>query len=168
MIDVQSLGDEFMLRIDHVLIAILRKARAHPVAGLGGFSVPDVVGQDDVILLDVEQPAGNKQHAGELRPQELVTAAACAMHDEHRVRDAARFVAHGRAQRRVMQAQRVERLAVGEFEILDDVVAFLGGKGRRGLRKGQGRTGNRKTGGNGKTNKCKTEKRTHRRTPPFR
>ena len=55
----------------------------------------DAVGQDDEVFRGIEQAAGPEQHAGELRPQELVPVAAGAVQDQHRVVDVAVRVAMG-------------------------------------------------------------------------
>ena len=65
--------------------------------------------------------------------------AARAVQDQHGVVDLPPRVAMRLAQRRVMQAKILQRLARAELEIMDDVVAFLRG-GRRGFGGGS-RTG---------------------------
>ena len=90
----------------------------------------DVVGKDDVIARGVEEPAGREEHVGELRPEELMPVAARAVHDEHGVGHMAFGVADGRAQRRVMDADLVHRLAGPEVEIVGEEIALLGGRFR--------------------------------------
>ena len=63
-----------MLGRDHVAIAVLREACAEPVAGLGRFSVAEVVRNDDVVSRGIERLARAKQFLGELGPQKLFAA----------------------------------------------------------------------------------------------
>ena len=73
----------------------------------------------------IEQPARHEQHAGELRPDELLPVAAGAVQDQHRVGHVAPRVALRLAQRGVMQPQLRQGLAGLEVEIAGDEVAFL-------------------------------------------
>jgi len=55
------------------------------------FRVPDPVWKHDEVMLRIEQPARQEQHACKLRPQELMPVATGAVQDEYRVRDAGRW-----------------------------------------------------------------------------
>ena len=85
VIHAEAFGEQAVLRLDHVGVAVVRELRAQPVAGLGGFAVADAVGQHDEVLRRVERLARAEQLARELRPQELRAAAAGAVADEHRI-----------------------------------------------------------------------------------
>ncbi len=117
---------------DHVGVFVLRKAGVEAVAGLAGFSVADVVGQDDEVLGRVEQLAGTEEHAGEYRPQKSRSAAAGAVKDEDGVGGVSAGVFDRLAERGVVDADFGEGLAGLEMEVVDDEIAFLGrGPGRR-------------------------------------
>ena len=75
-----------MLRCDHVVVVVLRKAHAHSVAWLAGTSVADVIGEDDEVAAGIEQLARSKQHIGKMRSQELLPGASGAVKDKQRVR----------------------------------------------------------------------------------
>ncbi len=125
MVHMQALCHQQVLRQHHVVIVVMREFRVQPVARLGGFAVADAVGQDDVVLADVEKATRHEQHAGELWPDELMPVAAGAVHHDHRIGDAAvAILAMRRAQGRVVQPQVGQRLARTEFEIMDDIIAF--------------------------------------------
>ena len=71
---------------DHVVVAVARELHPQAVAGLGRLAVADAVGQDDVVLRDVEQLARAEELAGELRLQELRAAAARAVQHQDALR----------------------------------------------------------------------------------
>ncbi len=54
MIDAQPLRDQRVLRGDHVVVIVVRKLRAQPVARLRGLSVTDPVGQNDIGMRGIE------------------------------------------------------------------------------------------------------------------
>ncbi len=123
MIDAEFL-QQSMLSLDHVAIAVLRKARAQAVAGLAGFAVADAVGQDDEIFRRVQHSAGTKQSLGEVGAQKVSAAAARAMHDEHGILRLALRITLQLTDRAVMQSQLGQDFVRLEPEILDDDVAF--------------------------------------------
>src|SRR5271154_4196951 len=94
-----------MLRRHHVVVVILRKVRVHTVAGLAGFSVTDVIRQNDVVAGDIEELSRAKQHAGELRREELFAGPAGAVQKQHGVCDSAVRVAHRSAKGGVVHSQ---------------------------------------------------------------
>lgn len=74
MIYAETLVEELVLRGDHIVVIVLREFRAEGVTGLARFSVADVVGQDDVVARDVEQPPGANStpaKTGFSKPREL-------------------------------------------------------------------------------------------------
>jgi hypothetical protein len=121
-----------VLRGHHVGVFVLRKMSVHTVAGLAGFSVADVVGEDDVVAGDVEELAGTVEDAGKLRREKISTPAAGAVEYEDGIGDAAVGVAGAGAKGAVVQAQLGEGLAGFEVEIVRDEVAFEGLVGARG------------------------------------
>jgi len=68
--------------------------------------VADIVGQDDEVTVRIQQLPGAEQHAGELRPEELLTRAAGAVQDQYGVGHVTLGVANRFAQGGVVQAQR--------------------------------------------------------------
>ena len=94
-----------MLRGDHVVVVILRKMSVHAVTGLAGFSVADVVRQNDVVTSDIKKLSGPEEDAGELRRKELRAGAAGAVQEQNGIRNVAVRVAHGRPKGRIVHAQ---------------------------------------------------------------
>ena len=76
MLDAEAFGDQPVLRVDHVVIVVLRELGAQPVGRLGRFAVADRVGQDDEVFLRVERLARAEQFAGEGRRQHAAGGAA--------------------------------------------------------------------------------------------
>jgi hypothetical protein len=127
VIHAKVFGEQAVLCLDHVRVAVLRKSGPEPITRLRGFPVPDPIGQHDEILVGVERLPRAKQLAGELRPQELRAGTARAMADPHRVANHALRVLARLAERAVVQAKLGKRRAVGELEVADHEVA-LGGR----------------------------------------
>ena len=124
MIYFQAIGDELVFGFDHVGIAVIRKLRMHAVTGFARLAVAEVVGQDDEVLLGIEQLTFAEQLAGESGHIELFSTAGGAMHDEHCITDHALFVALRLAHRAVVDFQFRQRGAVVEMEIVNDVIAL--------------------------------------------
>ncbi len=137
VIDLQSFGEQAVLRFDHVGVAVLRKLRAQAVAGFGGLAVPDAVGQHDEVASGVERLSGAKQLTRELGPDELRAAAAGAVTDEHGIAHDALGVLLRCAQRPIVNPQFRQRFAVREMEIAQHEVAFDRGRVVGGLRGSQ-------------------------------
>ena len=66
MVDAEPVRQQLVLRRDHVVVVVLRKACAQSVAGLAGLAVSNVVGQDDEVAIHVEQLPRTEQHTGKL------------------------------------------------------------------------------------------------------
>jgi hypothetical protein len=122
MLDAEPFGEQPIMRIDHVLVIILREHRLHAVRRLRRFAVADAVGNDDVVFRRIERLAGAEQFAAEIRRQHAGRRAARAVQHQHRL--PARL-----ADRGVVQPQLGHRLAGVEFEIPGDPVALF----RRGI-----------------------------------
>ena len=118
MLDAEPLGDEPILRVDHVGIVVFRKPGLQAVGGLQRFAVADAVGNDDVVFARIERLAGSEHLAGEARRQHRCRRAAGAVQHQHRL-------AGRRAHGGVVQLQLRHGLAGVELEILRDPVALL-------------------------------------------
>mgnify|MGYP003693920217 CR=1 FL=1 len=55
------LRDQPVLREDHVVVVVLREARAQAVRGLGGFTGADGVRQDEVVAAGVQRLPGTEE-----------------------------------------------------------------------------------------------------------
>ena len=133
MVHLQSVGEQRVLRADHVVVGVLRKPRAKAVARLARLAVTDAVRQDDEVARGVEQLPGSEQLAAERAREEAFARPARAVENQHRVAHDARCVASGRADRPVVQVELRQRLAGAEAEIADDEIAFDGCGEIRGL-----------------------------------
>src|SRR5439155_15690569 len=109
-----------VLRANHVVVRVLRKARVQAVARLARLPVADAVGQDDEVARGVEELTGAEELAAKGPRQKARARAAGAVKNEHGVADDARRVAPRRADRPVVQSQLGERLAGAEAEIARD------------------------------------------------
>jgi hypothetical protein len=85
VIHPEALGEQPVLRIHHVVVAIAREFRAQAIAGLRRLAVADAVGHHDEVLVRVQDLPGAEQFAGEFGADELRTTAARAVSDEHGV-----------------------------------------------------------------------------------
>ena len=67
VLDAEPLGDQPVLRIDHVVVTVFRKRRPRFASdGFADLAVADAVGNDDEILCRVERLARAEQFAGEV------------------------------------------------------------------------------------------------------
>ena len=140
----ETLGQEPVLRADHVVVRVARELRPEPVARLRRAAVPDPVGDHHVIARGVERLARAEQNAGERRAEELRRRAARPVQDEHRVRGFPAAVVEAAAVRDVVNLQLRERLAGREPEVSENglIRDGLGGKDlstRRGGRRDEPR-----------------------------
>src|ERR1700682_4995139 len=124
MIDAQTVGDQPILRLDHVDVAVTGKCRVQAVARLARLPVPDAIGKNDEIATRIEQLAGAEQRAREFRPNELRAASTRSMQDQDRVAHSPLRIALRRAERAVMKAKFRQLLTRCETEILDDEIAL--------------------------------------------
>ncbi len=85
VVDAEPLGEQPMLRLDHVAVAVVREPGVEAVARLARLAVADSVRQDDVEPRRVERLAGLEQLAGELGTDELGAAPGGPVEDEHGV-----------------------------------------------------------------------------------
>jgi len=124
MVDSKAVPDQSVLGGHHIRVVILRKMRVQAIAGLAGFSVPDAVLQDDVVVADVEKLAGSEQDARKRLCQKLLPGPAGAVQDQDRIGGAPVGIALLPAQRRVMQAKFRQGLPGAEVEIADTLPAW--------------------------------------------
>ena len=129
MVHLEALGEQAVLRLDHVAIAIARKARMQAIARLGRLAVAEPVGHDDEVLGRIEglprgEELARKEHAAIRRLGEAGTAAAGAVPDQHHVRGPPGSVARDGAERAVVDAQFREHVAGGEPEVARHEVGF--------------------------------------------
>ena len=132
---LQAVNEHRVLRANHVVVGVLRKARVQTVAWLAGFSVADAVGQDDEIARRIEDLAGAEQFTAEGLRQERRAGAAGAVENHHGVPDDARGISLRSPDRPIVEVEGRQRLAGAEPEIAGDEIAF----GRRGKVGGPGR-----------------------------
>ena len=93
----------------------------------------DVVGQDEVILLDVEHAAGDEEDIREDRVEQRGGVAAGAVQEQDGVIDMAGGIAVRGAEGEVMQLERGQGFARAELEVGYGVGAVLGGPFAGGL-----------------------------------
>ena len=124
MINLQVLGDQLILQLHHVLIAVLREAHAQAVARLARLPVADVVGEDEEVVRGVEQLTGAEQLFRELRREELRAGAAGAVQDEDGVRGTALRILLQRAERAVVQPHFVELFPGRKRDVAEDGVVL--------------------------------------------
>ena len=142
MVDVEAFDEHGVLGGDHVVIVVLGEVHAEAVGGFAGLAVADVVGEDEVVLGDVEGLAGAEEDVGEDGVEEGVGVAAGAVEEEDGVVGVAGGVAVGLAEGEVVEFELGEGFAGAEAEVFDDVGAVLGGPlSGRGLGAGGDRCG---------------------------
>ena len=146
MTDVQALGQQPVLRFDHVAVAVVRKAGVQPVARLAGVAVADAVGEHDEVLRGIERLTRREELARKFRSHETRTAPSGAVQDEDRVMHHAVGVRARCTEGAIVDAQLRERLAGGESEVLEEEVALHRRRIAR-LRPGRNRPRERSGGG---------------------
>ena len=133
-LDSELLGEQLLLQIHHVEIAVVRKAGAQSVARFAGLAVAHIVRQDQEILRCIERLAGAEELGMEVVAfEESVARAAGAVQDQHGVRNDARAIPNRGPDRSVVQLERLELFARAESilsgpEIRLDRIRILGGK----------------------------------------
>src|SRR5437763_14358917 len=75
VVHAEPVGEQTILRLDHVHVAVVRKLRVHAVAWLARFAVADAIRLDDEELHRAERLARAEKFAGKFRPDELPAAA---------------------------------------------------------------------------------------------
>ena len=129
------LGEQPVLRGDHVVVRVLREFRMQPIAGLTRSAVPNAVGQHDEILRAVEQLAGCEEFAGIRGGKKAAPRPAGAVQNHDRVANDASGIALRCAERGVVESQLGESFTRAKGEILDDEVARGTGASPTGSRR---------------------------------
>ena len=78
----EVLGDEAVLRVDHVVVVVSGEARAQAVRGLRGLPGADRVGKDDEVAAGVERLSGPEELAGERRGEQARARSRGAVEDQ--------------------------------------------------------------------------------------
>ncbi len=65
MVDAEMLGQQLVLRMDHIGVAVPRKATAESIRRLARLSMPDAIGEHEEVLIRGEQLARVEESAGE-------------------------------------------------------------------------------------------------------
>ena len=128
MVHLQAFGEHFILRGDHVAVAVIGKFGVQALAWPAGLAVAYVVRHEDVIFGRVEQLARAEQFAGETGHGELAARAGGAVHDQDRVGHDALGIGLRGADEAVMQLQFRQHLAAVKMEVLEDVIRLLDGR----------------------------------------
>src|SRR5467141_3111737 len=120
----EALGQQSILRLDHVEVSVARKGGAKAVARLAGSSMTDPVGKHDEISRRIQQAARPKKFSGKLLPDELSSGPAGAVQYQHGVAHDSLRVLLRLAERAVMQSKLRQCFAGCESEIGDDKIRF--------------------------------------------
>ena len=124
MIDLQTVGQQPVLGLDHILISVARELGVHAVAGLARSPSAETVGQDDVVSVGVKKLARAKQFAGEGRGQHGLAGTGGAVEHENGVDDTSVGAPPRLTQRNVMKLEVGQHLAALEAEAVDEPVTF--------------------------------------------
>src|SRR5215831_2376142 len=84
----------------------------------------DAIGQNDEILVPIQQLTLLEQLTGKSRAEKTRTGPARSMEDQHSIADDTRCIPNRCADRPVMQLEFRKRFAAGETEILNHVIAL--------------------------------------------
>ena len=71
VIDFEAFGEQAIVGLDHVAVAVVRKAGVQPVARPARMAVTDPVGQDEEVPRGIKQLSLAEELAGKLRPKKL-------------------------------------------------------------------------------------------------
>ena len=99
---MEAVDQHGVLRGNHVVIVVVRKAHAQAVRRFARFTVPDVIGKDEVILLDIKRLPRPEENVGKDRVEEGMTIAPRAMQQKHGIVGMPRRVAVRHAEREVV------------------------------------------------------------------
>ena len=113
--DPKPLRQQLVLRVDHVVVGVLRELRAQPVARLARLPVADPVGQHDVVPRRVEHLPGPEQLAAEGSAEKCAARPTGSVQHHHRVSDHAGVIANRLAECDVVQAQLRQRSPVSNL-----------------------------------------------------
>src|SRR2546425_3001062 len=125
MVHSKPFRQQPVLRLDHIEVPIVREASMESIAWLAGLSMPNAVGENEKVAFGIEQAANGKQLAGKYRVEETGSAAARAVHNQHRIPNDALGVALGLAKRSIMHSKLWQYLTRREPEISDNEIPVL-------------------------------------------
>src|SRR6266436_9699453 len=105
VVHAEPFGEQTILRLHHVDIAITWKFGAHTITRLARFTVPDRIRQHDEELARIKRLIFPEKLSRKLRADKLRAAARRPMHDEHRVARPPLRIFLRFPQRPIMEAQ---------------------------------------------------------------
>ena len=118
MPQAETLGEQTILRVDHVGVIVCGEFRFKTIRRLCAFAVTDAVGNDDVIFGGVEWLAWAEKLTGEISRKHAGGRAGGAMQHQHRL--------PGRlADRGVVQPQLGQHFASVKLKVARDPVGLL-------------------------------------------
>src|SRR5580765_8771583 len=123
MFHFEAFDQQTLLRLNHVAIAVTGKFGAQPIARLARFTVPEIIGDDDIVPGGVEKLAFAEQFARKFRSQKLATAAGSPMQNQNRVTNDAILALRG-AERPIMHPHFGKILSGLEMKVPNDKIAF--------------------------------------------
>ena len=124
MIHRESVGEQTVIRFNHVEIAVARKFCVHAVTGLARFAVADPVRQHDEKFRSIQRLTSTKKFTGKFRSNKLRAAAGRSVHDQNCIGRFALRIFLRFAERPVVDAQLRQRFARLKFKIRNRVIAF--------------------------------------------
>src|SRR5262245_23128050 len=112
VIHFQAFRKQPVLPVQHIPIAVSRKASAQAIAWFGRFPMADIVGKDHVVLRNIQSLTLPKKLVSERVPRnEAATLSPGAMQDEDSVADHAVIVAPWLAERSIVNSNFGKRFA---------------------------------------------------------
>ncbi len=124
VIYAHAIGQQAILRFDHVDVTVARKFGVQSIAWLARFAVTDAIWHYDKKFRCIEWLIFAEKFTSELRPDELPAVAGRTVGDQDSVGNFAGSVFVDLAERPIMNFQLGQGFAGSEFEIANRVVAF--------------------------------------------
>jgi hypothetical protein len=125
VVDPKRRGDELVLQIDNVAIAVFGEVCLQSIARLARLAVANVVREDQVVAARIQWPARIEQRAHIGWATERQTIGSRPVQEENCIVDVSSGVAMRFAERRIVDTQTSEGLFVAEFVILEPGVGLL-------------------------------------------
>ena len=91
MVQTETLGEQAILRVNHVGVIVFGEFRFQTIGRLQAFAVSDAVGDDDIIFGGVQRLARAEQLTGKIRGKHTGGRAATAVKHQHRLTGKARL-----------------------------------------------------------------------------
>jgi hypothetical protein len=124
MVYTQALGDEPVLRGNHVAVPIVWKARAQTIAWLGGFPGADSIREDYEMGGRVEKLAGAEQFTGKTGAEKAAPVAGRAVENEDGVSHDPGRILSREPKGRVVNAQLGKYRSVSEAKVREGEIAL--------------------------------------------